>query len=107
MSEKTLENELTMQDFMEEIDKSLRLPRSGELVIGKVHQVTDKEIIVNLGYKKDGIIPPMKFPENGQKLTDLFKEGDEIQAKVLKTDDGDGTILLSKKKLEAESTGRD
>lgn len=102
MSEKTLENELTMQDFMEEIDKSLRLPRSGELVIGKVHQVTDKEIIVNLGYKKDGIIPLDEISlENGQKLTDLFKEGDEIQAKVLKTDDGDGTILLSKKKLEA------
>ena len=38
--------------------------------------------------------------EEGQKLTDLFKEGDEIQAKVIKTDDGDGGILLSKKKLE-------
>ena len=36
-----------------------------------------------------------------QKLTDLFKEGDDIQAKVIKTDDGDGVILLSKKKLEA------
>lgn len=102
MSEKTLENELTMQDFMEEIDKSLRLPRSGELVIGKVHQVTDKEIIVNLGYKKDGIIPLDEISlEGDQKLTDLYQEGDEIQAKVLKTDDGDGTILLSKKKLEA------
>ena len=38
--------------------------------------------------------------EGDQKLTDLFKEGDEIQAKVIKTDDGDGVILLSKKKLE-------
>ncbi|MEG0157392.1 MAG: 30S ribosomal protein S1 [Anaerovoracaceae bacterium] len=102
MSEQTLENELTMQDFMEEIDKSLRLPRSGELVIGKVHQVTDKEIIVNLGCKKDGIIPLDEISlEGDRKLTDLYSEGDEIQAKVLKTDDGDGTILLSKKKLEA------
>ncbi len=39
--------------------------------------------------------------EGDQKLTDLFKEGDDIQAKVIKTDDGDGVILLSKKKLEA------
>ena len=38
--------------------------------------------------------------EGDQELSDLFKEGDEIQAKVLKTDDGDGNILLSKKKLE-------
>ena len=38
--------------------------------------------------------------EGDQKLTDLFKEGDEIEAKVIKTDDGDGVILLSKKKLE-------
>lgn len=102
MSDKTLENELTMQDFMEEIDRSLRLPRSGELVTGKVHQVTDQEIIVNLGYKKDGMIPLDEVSlEGDQTLTDLFHEGDEIQAKVLKTDDGDGTILLSRKKLEA------
>ncbi len=102
MSEKFTDEGLTMADFMGEIEKSLRLPKGGELVTGKVHQVTDKEIIVNLGCKKDGIIPLDEISlEEGQKLTELFKEGDEIQAKVLKTDDGDGTILLSRKKLEA------
>ncbi len=101
MSDKITREE-SMLDFMEEIEKSLRLPRSGELVTGKVHQVTDKEIIVNLGCKKDGIIPLNEITlEGDQKLTDLYSEGDEINAKVLKTDDGDGTILLSKKKLEA------
>lgn len=74
----------------------------GEIVNGKVHQVTDKEIIVNMGCKKDGVIPKEEVTlEGDQKLTDLFKDGDEIQAKVIKTDDGDGVILLSKKKLEA------
>ncbi len=101
MSEKITREE-TMLDFMEEIEKSLRLPRNGELVTGKVHQVTNKEIIVNLGCKKDGIIPLSEITLEGeQKLSDLFNDGDEITAKVLKTDDGDGTILLSKKKLEA------
>ena len=86
---------------MDDIEKSLRLPRIGETVNGKVHQVTDKEIIVNMGCKKDGVIPKEEVTlEGDQKLTDLFKEGDEIQAKVIKTDDGDGVILLSKKKLE-------
>ncbi|MDD7602810.1 MAG: bifunctional 4-hydroxy-3-methylbut-2-enyl diphosphate reductase/30S ribosomal protein S1 [Firmicutes bacterium] len=93
--------EMNMQDLMEDIEKSLRLPRVGETVNGKVHQVTEKEIIVNMGCKKDGIIPKEEVTlEGDQKLTDLFHEGDEIQAKVIKTDDGDGGILLSKKKLE-------
>ncbi len=104
MSEKFTDEGLTMDDFMDEIEKSLRLPKGGELVTGKVHQVTDKEIIVNLGCKKDGIIPLNEISlEGDQKLTDLFSEGDEIQAKVLKTDDGDGTILLSRKKLEVSA----
>lgn len=103
MSENITENtEMNMMDLMDDIEKSLRLPRNGEIVNGKVHQVTEKEIIVNMGCKKDGVIPKDEVTlEVNQKLTDLFKDGDEIQAKVIKTDDGDGVILLSKKKLEA------
>lgn len=90
-----------MHDLMDEIEKSLRLPRSGEIVNGEVIQVSNREVVVNLGCKKDGIIPREEIVlEGDQELTDLFKEGDEIQAKVLKTDDGDGNILLSRKKLE-------
>ena len=102
MSEHITEmNEVNMMDLMDDIEKSLRLPRIGETVNGKVHQVTDKEIIVNMGCKKDGVIPKEEVTlEGDQKLTDLFKEGDDIQAKVIKTDDGDGVIVLSKKKLE-------
>ena len=103
MSELFTENkkDSMMHDLMDEIEKSLRLPRSGEIVNGEVIQVSNREIVVNLGCKKDGVIPRDEFTlEGDQELTDLFKEGDEIQAKVLKTDDGDGNILLSKKKLE-------
>ncbi len=97
----TEKSEMNMMDLMDDIEKSLRLPRVGEIVNGKVHQVTEKEVIVNMGCKKDGVIPREEVTlEGDQKLTDLFKDGDEIQAKVIKTDDGDGVILLSKKKLE-------
>jgi len=97
----TEKSEMNMMDLMDDIEKSLRLPRIGEIVNGKVHQVTEKEVIVNMGCKKDGVIPKEEVTlEGDQKLTDLFKDGDEIQAKVIKTDDGDGVILLSKKKLE-------
>ncbi|WP_027399311.1 bifunctional 4-hydroxy-3-methylbut-2-enyl diphosphate reductase/30S ribosomal protein S1 [Anaerovorax odorimutans] len=103
MSEVNTENneKNLMHELMDEIEKSLRLPRSGEIITGEVIQVSDREVVVNLGCKKDGIIPRDEMTlEGDQKLTDLFKEGDEVQAKVLKTDDGDGNILLSKKKLE-------
>ena len=90
-----------MDNHMEEIEKSLRLPRNGEIITGTVLEVTDRELIVNLGCKKDGIIPAHELTlEADQEITDLFKEGDEIQAKVLSHDDGDGNILLSKKKVE-------
>lgn len=103
MSEFITENQEDnlMHALMEEIEKSLRLPRTGEIVTGEVIQVSDREVVVNLGCKKDGIITRDELTlEGDQKLTDLFKEGDEIQAKVIKTDNGDGNILLSKKKLE-------
>ena len=102
MSEKFTEDSLTMEDLMEDIDKSLRLPRGGEMVVGTVFMVTDDYVIVNLGCKKDGMIPLDEISlEEGQTLKDAFKEGDEIQAKVIKTDNGDGYIMLSRKKLEA------
>ena len=102
MSDVTLENnEAKMEDFMDEIEKSLRLPRNGEIVTGKVHQINEKDVIVNLGCKKDGILPIGEVSlEEGQTLADVFKVDDEVQAKVIKTDDGDGGILLSRKKLE-------
>jgi 4-hydroxy-3-methylbut-2-enyl diphosphate reductase len=89
-----------MFEFMEEIDKALKLPRNGDIVTGEVIQVTDKDVIINIGCKKDGVIPRNEVSlEQEQTLLDVFKEGDEVQAKVLKTDDGDGNILLSKKRV--------
>ena len=91
----------TMHDLMEEIEKSVRLPGRGEIVTGEIHAVSEREIVVNLGFKKDGVIPRDEVVlEPGQDLPSLFKEGDTIQAKIIKTDDGDGNILLSRKKLE-------
>ena len=89
-----------MHEFMDEIDKSTRLPRNGDIVTGEVIQVTDNEVTVNLGCKKDGVIPKNEVGlEEGQTLHDAFKEGDEVQTKVMKNDDGEGNILLSKKRV--------
>ncbi|MDR1954211.1 MAG: bifunctional 4-hydroxy-3-methylbut-2-enyl diphosphate reductase/30S ribosomal protein S1 [Clostridiales Family XIII bacterium] len=89
-----------MYEFMDEIDKALRLPRNGDIVTGEVIQVTEKDVIINIGCKKDGVIPRNEIVlEADQTLPGVFKEGDEVQAKVLKNDDGDGNILLSKKRV--------
>lgn len=100
MSENVEKN--PMLDFIEDIEKSLRLPKPGDIIDGRVEQVLDEAVIVNMGCKKDGILRKDEVVlEEGQTLKDLFKEGDEIQAKVVKSDEGEGGILLSKKRLVA------
>ena len=104
MSENVTKNmeQNPMMDFMDDIEKSLRLPKPGDIIEGKVEQVMDDQVIVNMGCKKDGILRADEVVlEEGQKLSDLFKEGDDIQAKVIKSDEGEGGILLSKKRLVA------
>lgn len=101
MSEIITNESNEMFDLMEEIEKSLRMPQRGELVKGEVIQVGPREVYVNLGCKKDGIIPKAEIAlEPDQDIESLFKVGDEVEAKVLKTDDGEGNILLSRKKVE-------
>ncbi|MBQ6389248.1 MAG: bifunctional 4-hydroxy-3-methylbut-2-enyl diphosphate reductase/30S ribosomal protein S1 [Mogibacterium sp.] len=104
MSENVTKNmeQNPMMDFMDDIEKSLRLPKPGDIIDGKVDQVMDDAVIVNMGCKKDGILRADEVVlEEGQKLSDIFKEGDDIQAKVIKSDEGEGGILLSKKRLVA------
>ncbi len=90
-----------MNALMGEIEKSLRMPQRGEIIKGEVIQVSSREVYVNLGCKKDGIIPRGEVAlEPGQEIESQFKVGDVIEAKVLKNDDGEGNILLSRKKIE-------
>ncbi|MFZ5965790.1 MAG: bifunctional 4-hydroxy-3-methylbut-2-enyl diphosphate reductase/30S ribosomal protein S1 [Bacillota bacterium] len=92
-----------MMDMMEEIENSLRVPRRGNIIKGKVIHVTDNEIMVNIGYKADGIIPKDEISsDNTVNPKELVKEGDEIEVFVLKTDDGEGNVLLSKKRIDAQ-----
>jgi 4-hydroxy-3-methylbut-2-enyl diphosphate reductase len=80
----------------------LATPEKGDVIKGTVVQVLDDEVMVNVGGKSEGIIPlrEMSFKDvNSAK--ELVKIGDEIEVLVLKWDD-DGTILLSKKKVDSK-----
>ncbi|ERT63415.1 bifunctional 4-hydroxy-3-methylbut-2-enyl diphosphate reductase/30S ribosomal protein S1 [Peptoniphilus sp. BV3AC2] len=89
-------------EMMEAIENSFKRVRRGEIVEGEVLYVTDNEIMVNIGYRSDGIVSREELSSNPDvKPSDLFKPGDTIQVYVVKIDDGDGNVVLSHKRVEA------
>ncbi len=93
-------SELSFEQMLEE---SLKTIRTGEIVTGKVIDVKEDEIVLNIGYKSDGIIPRNEYTnESGVDLRDLVHVGDEMEAKVVKVNDGEGQVALSYKRLAAD-----
>ncbi|MDW7676023.1 MAG: 30S ribosomal protein S1, partial [Bacillota bacterium] len=91
-----------MNNLMEEIEKTMVRLHSGDIVKGHVINVTQDEVVVNLGYKSDGIIPRDEVTsEVAADMPGHFAVGDEIEVCVLQVDDGDGNVLLSRKKVDA------
>ena len=74
-------SELSFEQMLEE---SLKTIRTGEIVTGKVIDVKEDEIVLNIGYKSDGIIPRNEYTnESGVDLRDLVHVGDEMEAKAV------------------------
>ena len=93
-------SELTFEQMLEESFKTIR---NGEVVDGTVIDVKPDEIILNIGYKADGIITRNEYTnEANVDLTTVVSVGDKMSAKVLKVNDGEGQVLLTYKRLEAE-----
>lgn len=75
----------------------------GRIVKGTVIDVKDNEIILNINYKADGIITKNEYSNDFNiSLKDKVQVGETIEAKVIKTNDGDGQVLLSVKRVAAE-----
>lgn len=89
-------------DFAQSIDKTLVQIRPGQVLKGTVVQLTDNEVCVNIGYKSDGLIPRDELSLEGDvNPRESCKVGDEISVEVLKVNDGEGNVLLSKKSVDA------
>lgn len=87
-----------MNQFMDEIDKSMTRLEKGAIIKGTVMTVGDEDVIVNIGHMSDGIITKNEISaESGKAPADVVSEGDEIDVYVLKADDGEGNVVLSKK----------
>ena len=93
-------SELTFEQML---DESFKTIRNGEVVDGTVIDVKPDEIILNIGYKADGIITRNEYTnETNADLTTMVSVGDAMTAKVLKVNDGEGQVLLTYKRLAAE-----
>ena len=89
--------------FEQMLEESLKTIRTGEIVTGKVIDVKEDEIVLNIGYKSDGIIPKNEYTNDSSvDLRNLVQVGDEMEAKVVKVNDGEGQVALSYKRLAAD-----
>ncbi len=87
--------------FAEMLEQSFKTLNTGERVTGIVSAVNPTEVKVDLGTKHTGILPYDEITaENGVDLNELFKVGDEVEVICGKFSDADGTVLLSKKKID-------
>ena len=93
-------SELTFEQMLEE---SLKTIHTGEVVEGTVIDVKPEEIVLNIGYKSDGILTRNEYTnEPNVDLTAVVKPGDTMEVKVLKVNDGEGQVILTYKRLAAD-----
>lgn len=87
----------TMKDYEKELEESMKTIEEGDILTGTVISVDDKEVVLDLKYYAEGIIPAEYYSrEPGFNLKEEVHPGDETAATVLKKDDGNGNILLSR-----------
>ena len=89
------------ENFGDMLNESLVSLKSGDIIKGTVIKAANGEVSVNLGYKSDGLIPRGEYSDDPHvNVEELLKPGDEIEVFVVRVNDGDGNVQLSKKKIE-------
>lgn len=92
------------QSFMEMLDETIKSIHTGEVVDGTVIDVKEDQIVLNIGYKADGIVTRNEYTSApGVDLREVVKPGDVMAVKVLKINDGDGQVLLSYRRVIADN----
>ena len=87
----------SMKDYEKELEASMKTIEEGDILTGSVISVDEKEVILDLKYYAEGVIPAEDYSrEPGFSLKDEVHEGDEVSATVVRKDDGQGNILLSR-----------
>ena len=93
-------SELTFEQMLEDTIKTIH---SGDVVEGTVIDVKADEIVLNIGYKSDGILTKSEYTNDSSvDLTTVVKPGDTMEVKILKVNDGEGQVVLTYKRLAAD-----
>lgn len=94
---------MSEMSFEQMLDESFKTIHNGEVVEGTVIDVKEDEIILNIGYKADGIISKSEYSNDSSiDLREVVHVNDKMEAKVLKVNDGEGQVSLTYKRLAAE-----
>ena len=94
---------MSEMSFEQMLDESIKSIHNGEVVEGTVIDVKDDQIILNIGYKADGILTKQEYSNDPDvKLTEAVQPGQTMEVKVLRVNDGDGQVVLSYKRLMAD-----
>ncbi|NDA84053.1 MAG: S1 RNA-binding domain-containing protein, partial [Actinobacteria bacterium] len=91
------------EDFLAAIEGTIRNFNDGDLVSGVIVQVDRDEVLVDVGYKTEGVIPSRELSiRNDVDPSELVKVGESIEALVLQKEDKEGRLILSKKRAQYE-----
>ena len=96
-------NDLSADDFAAAVEQTVFEFKEGDIVVGTVVRVDPDEVLVDIGYKSEGVIPPYELSvRNNSNPDEIVKVGDKIEALVLQKEDDQGRLVLSKKRAQYE-----
>jgi len=91
------------EDFLAAIDKTIKYFNDGDIVEGTIVKVDRDEVLLDIGYKTEGVIPSRELSiKHDVDPADVVKVGDEVEALVLQKEDKEGRLILSKKRAQYE-----
>ena len=97
------DNNMNEQSFEQMLEESFVTLHTGDIRKGTVIRINGGEVSVNLGYKSDGLIPRAEFSDDPSiNPADVVNIGDEIEVFVVRVNDREGDVLLSRKRLEMQ-----
>jgi small subunit ribosomal protein S1 len=97
------ERDLTPEELVEAIEASLRDFKEGDIVEGTVVKIDRDEVLLDIGYKSEGVIPAKELSiRHDVDPNEVVKVGDRIEALVLQKEDKEGRLILSKKRAQYE-----
>jgi small subunit ribosomal protein S1 len=93
----------TEEDFLAAVDKTIKYFNDGDIVEGTIVKVDRDEVLLDIGYKTEGVIPSRELSiKHDVDPAEVVKVGDEVEALVLQKEDKEGRLILSKKRAQYE-----